>query len=116
MQLAHVCFRLLGKKRDSLSNRNFILFQLSWKTKNIQKRDTLVLAFFNEATCLLAGILIFSILGFMSQSTGLSIDQVSDSGPGLAFIVYPNAINKLPFAPFWYVMFFLMLLFIGLDF
>ena len=73
------------------------------------------MAFFNEATCLLAGILIFSILGFMSQSTGLSIDQVSDSGPGLAFIVYPNAINKLPFAPFWSVMFFLMLLFIGLD-
>ena len=70
---------------------------------------------FNEVTCLLAGVLIFSILGFMAKSTGLSIDDVTDSGPGLAFIVYPNAIDQLPLAPFWSVLFFLMLIFIGLD-
>jgi SNF family Na+-dependent transporter len=36
-------------------------------------------------------------------------------GPGLVFIVYPEGIATLPGAPFWAVIFFLMLLTLGLD-
>jgi solute carrier family 6 GABA transporter-like protein 1 len=85
------------------------------KYKNNCYRDTLILAAFNEGTCLLSGFVIFSVLGFMAKASNKSISEVADSGPGLAFIAYPNAINQLPWAPFWSVLFFLMLLFIGLD-
>jgi solute carrier family 6 GABA transporter-like protein 1 len=73
------------------------------------------LALFNEGTCLLAGLVIFSILGFMAKATGRPIEEVGAMGPGLAFVAYPNAINQLPFASFWSILFFVMLLFIGLD-
>lgn len=85
------------------------------KFSNNCYRDTIILTCINEATCLLSGFVIFSVLGFMAKTSNVDISQVADSGPGLAFIAYPSAINKLPFSPFWSVLFFLMLIFIGLD-
>lgn len=37
------------------------------------------------------------------------------TGPGLAFVVYPEALSLLPGAPIWSVIFFIMLVIIGLD-
>ncbi|KAI3380431.1 hypothetical protein SNEBB_001657 [Seison nebaliae] len=78
-------------------------------------RNTLILTAFNEGTCFLAGLVIFSALGHMAHTEGKSIKEVATQGPGLTFYAYPAAISTLPLAPFWSVLFFLMLMFVGLD-
>ena len=51
----------------------------------------------------------------MASEMNLPVDQVVRSGPGLAFIAYPEAIIRLPLAPLWSFLFFTMLLTLGLD-
>lgn len=36
-------------------------------------------------------------------------------GPGLIFVVYPQAMSKMPFGQMWAVLFFFMLLCLGLN-
>nr|XP_033783187.1 sodium-dependent proline transporter isoform X1 [Geotrypetes seraphini] len=78
-------------------------------------RDTFIVTLGNALTSILAGFAIFSVLGYMSQELGVPVDQVAKAGPGLAFVVYPQAMTMLPLSPFWSFLFFFMLLTLGLD-
>ncbi|KAH9524608.1 Sodium- and chloride-dependent taurine transporter [Bulinus truncatus] len=78
-------------------------------------RDTLIFACVNSGTSILAGFIVFSVLGFLAKQQNKHIKDVAESGPGLAFIAYPNAVIQLPLAPFWSACFFLMLILLGLD-
>jgi len=66
-------------------------------------------------TSIIAGVLIFSILGAQSHETGIDIDDLVDGGQGLAFIAYPDALTNLPIPQLWTVMFFFMLFLLGID-
>ncbi|XP_068191552.1 sodium- and chloride-dependent GABA transporter 3-like [Antennarius striatus] len=78
-------------------------------------RDSFWLCLLNSGTSFVAGFVIFSVLGFMAHSQGVTVDTVVDSGPGLAFIAYPQATALMPLPQFWTVCFFLMLLFLSVD-
>ncbi|XP_029455802.1 sodium- and chloride-dependent GABA transporter 2-like [Rhinatrema bivittatum] len=78
-------------------------------------RISIALCFLNSGTSFVAGIAIFSILGFMAQEQGVHISEVAESGPGLAFIAYPRAVAMMPFSPLWACFFFLMIVLLGLD-
>jgi len=74
----------------------------------------------NCATSFFAGFVVFSILGFLAFKTGKDVGEVATSGPGLAFVTYPTAIAMLgEYGAFWpplvAVLFFVMLLSLGID-
>ncbi|KAM6970627.1 sodium- and chloride-dependent GABA transporter 1 [Aplochiton taeniatus] len=78
-------------------------------------KDTLVIALINSMTSILAGFVIFSAFGYMSYLQGIPVTDLAVDGPGLVFVVYPQAFATMPVAPLWAVLFFFMLLCLGLD-
>ncbi|KAF6206488.1 hypothetical protein GE061_017721 [Apolygus lucorum] len=78
-------------------------------------QDALLTSVINSCTSFIAGFVIFSVLGYMAHVTGQNIADVATEGPGLVFIVYPAAIATMPGSIFWALIFFMMLLTLGLD-
>ncbi|XP_037658548.1 sodium- and chloride-dependent taurine transporter isoform X3 [Choloepus didactylus] len=85
------------------------------KYKYNSYRDCMLLGCLNSGTSFVSGFAIFSVLGFMAQEQGVDIADVAESGPGLAFIAYPKAVTMMPLPTFWSILFFIMLLLLGLD-
>lgn len=78
--------------------------------------NAFIVGFSNSGFELLAGIGVFSILGFMATQQGVGIDEVVDGGVGLAFVVFPAIINEFPaFNELFGFLFFASLILAGLT-
>ncbi|XP_045174895.1 sodium- and chloride-dependent glycine transporter 1-like isoform X2 [Mercenaria mercenaria] len=78
-------------------------------------KDTLIVAFGNIGTSLFAGFVIFAIIGYLAQELNMNIEEVVDQGAGLAFIVYPDVVTRLPLSPLWAILFFVMMITLGMG-
>ncbi|XP_077984246.1 sodium- and chloride-dependent glycine transporter 1-like [Glandiceps talaboti] len=78
--------------------------------------DAISVALLNCLTSLFAGFAVFSVLGHMAFQTGKSVEEVGRTyGPSLAFVVYPEALSRLPIAPFWSALFFFTVVILAID-
>ncbi len=67
----------------------------------VLNRDSTIVSIADTGTSILAGVTIFSILGNLAFEKGQldDIGSVVASGPGLAFVSYPEAISKFDAVP-----------------
>jgi len=78
--------------------------------------NAFITGFSNSSFELLAGIGVFSVLGFLAAQQGVPIDEVVTGGVGLAFVVFPAIINEFPaFNELFGFLFFASLILAGLS-
>ncbi|XP_070502342.1 sodium- and chloride-dependent GABA transporter ine-like isoform X2 [Chironomus tepperi] len=85
------------------------------KYNNNILHDTIAVSSINFITSMLVGIFSFATIGNIAYEQGLPISKVIEDGPGLVFIVYPQALSRMPAPQLWSVLFFFMLLCLGLN-
>lgn len=76
----------------------------------------LVAGFANSSFEILAGIGVFSALGFMAHSQGITVSELKGlTGPILSFVTFPKIISMMPGGPLFGVLFFSSLVLAGVT-
>ena len=77
--------------------------------------NALIVAFSNSGFEIFNSIGIFSILGFMAMTSGIAFNDLVTEGTGLAFVVFPQALNLMQTGFIIGPLFFLCILFAGIT-
>ncbi len=72
-------------------------------------RDAVLIGLCNSLTSIYAGFSVFGVIGYIANKKGADISDVVSEGPGLAFIVYPEAVSLMAVPPLFSFLFFFML-------
>uniref|UniRef100_A0AAR2L8H3 Transporter n=1 Tax=Pygocentrus nattereri TaxID=42514 RepID=A0AAR2L8H3_PYGNA len=79
-------------------------------------RDAIVTSLVNCLTSFVSGFVIFTVLGYMAEQRHVSVEDVAkNKGPSLLFITYPEAIANMMGSTFFAIIFFVMMITLGLD-
>ena len=57
----------------------------------------------------------FTVIGHFRNTVLTYYPMFAPAGPGLAFVAYPQAVAEMPVSPLWSVLFFFMVILLGLD-
>lgn len=85
------------------------------KFNNNCQIDALSASVANVIASFLAGIVVFASLGHLSYEVGKPIQDVTQQDLGLSFIAYPEILSTFRYSNFFSVIFFLMIINLGLD-
>ena len=69
----------------------------------------------NSSTSFYAALTVFTFVGHVAHVLKLPIDQVTTQSISLAFVAYPGLLNLLSGKNFWAIIFFSMLVTLGID-
>jgi len=75
----------------------------------------LIASLVNCSTSLLYGTVVFAGLGYLSFRLKSDVRQFTESNMGLVFVVYPEILTSIRGAPVFSMLFFIMLITLGLD-
>lgn len=78
-------------------------------------RDALLIGLCNSLTSLYAGFVVFGVVGFIANKKQMPVESVIDAGPGLAFVVYPEAVSTMDISPLFSFLFFFMLILLAIS-
>ncbi len=83
--------------------------------KNNCHQDALLVGACNSLTSLYAGFTVFGTLGYIAAAKNSPIDDVVTQGPGLTFIVYPEALALMDVEWLFSFLFFFMLCLLAIS-
>lgn len=78
-------------------------------------KNAWIIGLADSITAIVAGFAVFGALGHKAFVDGVAVSNVVKSGPGLAFVTYPEIINGLPMPQLFGLLFFAMLLLLAID-
>ncbi|MBZ0266474.1 sodium-dependent transporter [bacterium] len=89
----------------------------SYRPKNTDiTNNAFITALIDGGISFFSGFAVFSIVGYLAMLQGIGVPDAVTSGFGLAFVAYPTAISAMPvLRELIGVIFFLMLLTLGID-
>ncbi|KAL3097667.1 hypothetical protein niasHT_020340 [Heterodera trifolii] len=103
-----VCYSLAVGMGGLLSLSSFNTFH------NDCFKDAFIITAADAISSIFGGTAVFSTLGFMAKQLNVPIEAVVQSGTGLAFIAYPEAMSRMPgWTWLWQLLFFLMIFILG---
>ncbi|MBO8171810.1 MAG: sodium-dependent transporter [Bacillaceae bacterium] len=77
--------------------------------------NAFITAFANSGFSMIAGVAVFSAIGFMAHQQNVAVEDVAAGGVGLAFAVFPQILNEMPLGNVVGILFFVSLIFAGLS-
>ena len=100
----------------SLSQGILITYASFLEKKSDITNNAFITSLADAGTSFLAGFTVFSVVGYLALTKGISIESLGLAGPHLTFVTYPTAISLLPFATQLFgIFFYIALLTFGID-
>ncbi|XP_023248599.1 sodium- and chloride-dependent GABA transporter ine-like isoform X2 [Copidosoma floridanum] len=94
---------------------SMICFASYNKFHNHVLSDAIAVSMINACSCLLVGVFAFATIGNIAVEQNMTVPEVLSDGPGLVFVVYPQALAKMPWSQLWSTLFFFMLVCLSLN-